>query len=81
MSLNYKGQNLHIDTPSKVLRRKILLLFMYILTKKLKTILKLLIIVSKVSPIICFSVKSNSNVSILTELGVSWDLCGRSFRR
>ena len=48
MSLNYKGQNLFIDNISiKGIAIKILHLFMYILTKKLKIILKLFIIILK----------------------------------
>ena len=71
MSLNYKGQNLFIDNISiKGIQIKILHLFIYILTKKLKIILKLFYnYFKKVNPLVCFSVKSNSNVSILTELG------------
>ena len=48
MSLNYKGQSLFIDNTSvKSIAKKILPPFMFILTKKLKIILKLFIIILK----------------------------------
>ena len=71
MSLIYKGQNLFIDNTSiKSIIKKILLHFMFILTNKLKIIIKHFSSYFKnINPLICFSVKSNSNVSIISELG------------
>ena len=43
--------------------------FIFIHTKKLEIILRIFLITLKVDPLICFSVKSNSNVLIISELG------------
>ena len=71
MSLNYKGQNLFIDNISiKGITRKNITPFYVYSYKKIKDNFQTFCSYFKrVSPLVCFSVKSNSNVSILTELG------------
>ena len=71
MSLNYKGQNLFIDNTSiKVIARKNITPFYVYSYKKIKNNFETFYnYFKKVSPLVCFSVKSNSNVSILAELG------------
>ena len=71
MSLIYKGQNLYIDnTPIKSIAKKNITPFYVYSYKKMRrnyqTFLKKF---KKVNPLICFSVKSNSNVSLISELG------------
>ena len=71
MSLNYKGQNLFIDSISiKGIANKNITPFYVYSYKKIKDNFETFCnYFKKVSPLVCFSVKSNSNVSILTELG------------
>jgi len=71
MSLNYKGQNLFIDNTSiKGIANKNITPFYVYSYKKIKDNFETFCnYFKKVSPLVCFSVKSNSNVSILTELG------------
>ena len=63
MSLNYKGQNLYIDNTSiKSIARKNTTPFYVYSYKKIKDNFETFNnCFKKVSPIICFSVKSNSN--------------------
>ena len=71
MSLNYKGQNLFIDNISiKGITRKNITTFYVYSYKKIKDNFQTFCnYFKRVNPLVCFSVKSNSNVSILTELG------------
>ena len=71
MSLNYKGQNLFIDNISiKGIASKNITPFYLYSYKKIKNNFETFYnCFKKVSPLVCFSVKSNSNVSILSELG------------
>ena len=71
MSLNYKGQNLFIDNTSiKGIAKKNITPFYVYSYKKIKNNFETFYnYFKKVSPLVCFSVKSNSNVSILAELG------------
>ena len=71
MSLNYKGQNLFIDNTSiKGIADKNITPFYVYSYKKIKDNFETFYNYFKnVNPLVCFSVKSNSNVSILTELG------------
>tara|TARA_Y100000590_G_scaffold394159_1_gene472980 strand:+ start:628 stop:1848 length:1221 start_codon:yes stop_codon:yes gene_type:complete len=71
MSLNYKGQNLFIDNISiKGIARKNITPFYVYSYKKIKDNFENFYnCFKKVRPLVCFSVKSNSNVSILAELG------------
>ena len=71
MSLNYKGQNLFIDNISiKGITRKNITPFYVYSYKKIKDNFQTFYnYFKRVNPLVCFSVKSNSNVSILTELG------------
>ena len=71
MSLNYKGQNLFINNISiKGIANKNITPFYVYSYKKIKDNFETFCnYFKKVSPLVCFSVKSNSNVSILTELG------------
>ena len=71
MSLNYKGQNLFIENISiKGITRKNITPFYVYSYKKIKDNFEdFYNCFKKLRPLVCFSVKSNSNVSILTELG------------
>ena len=71
MSLNYKGQNLFIENISiKGITSKNITPFYVYSYKKIKDNFEdFYNCFKKLRPLVCFSVKSNSNVSILTELG------------
>ena len=71
MSLIYKGQNLNVDNTSiKSIAKKNITPFYVYSYKKMKTNYKSFFnYFKKVKPLICFSVKSNSNVSLISELG------------
>ena len=71
MSLIYKGQNLYIDNTSiKSIAKKNITPFYIYSFKKMQTNYKAFSnYFKKVNPLICFSVKSNSNVSLISELG------------
>jgi len=71
MSLNYKGQKLFIDNISiKGIASKNITPFYVYSYKKIKDNYETFYnYFKKVNPLVCFSVKSNSNVSILSELG------------
>ena len=71
MSLIYKGQNLFIDNTSiKSITKKNITPFYVYSYKKIKDNFETFSSYFKnINPLICFSVKSNSNVSIISELG------------
>ena len=71
MSFNYKNQSFFINNISikSVAKNNTTPFFIFTHTKKLEIILRIfLIILKKVNPLTCFSVKSNSNVLIISEL-------------
>ncbi len=71
MSLIYKGQNLYIDnTTIKSIAKKNITPFYVYSYKQMRDNYKTFSnYFKKVGPLICFSVKSNSNVSLISELG------------
>ena len=71
MSLIYKGQNLNVDNTSiKSIAKKNITPFYVYSYKKMRDNYKTFSnYFKKVGPLICFSVKSNSNVSLISELG------------
>ena len=71
MSLIYKGQNLYVDnTPIRSIAKKNITPFYVYSYEKMRTNYQTFYnYFKKVNPIICFSVKSNSNVSLISELG------------
>ncbi len=71
MSLIYKGQNLFIDnTPVKsVVKKNITPFYVYSYKKMRANYQTFSSYFKRVKPLICFSVKSNSNVSLIKELG------------
>ena len=71
MSLVYKGQNLYIDsTPIKSIAKKnITPFYVYSYNKMRNNYQTFYNYFKKINPLICFSVKSNSNVSLISELG------------
>ena len=71
MSLNYKGRNLFIDNISikGIAYKNITPFYVYSYKKIRDNYESFYNCFKKVNPLVCFSVKSNSNVSILTELG------------
>ena len=71
MSLTYKGQNLYIDNTSikSIAKRNITPFYVYSYKKMVVNYKTFSNYFKKVNPLICFSVKSNSNVSLISELG------------
>tara|TARA_B100002051_G_scaffold271167_1_gene305344 strand:- start:92 stop:1312 length:1221 start_codon:yes stop_codon:yes gene_type:complete len=71
MSLIYKGQNLFIDNTSikSVAKNNITPFYIYSYKKIRNNFETFSNYFSRVNPLICFSVKSNSNISIISELG------------
>jgi len=71
MSLIYKGQNLFVDAvPIKSIAKKNITPFYVYSYKKIRNNFETFSsYFSRVSPLICFSVKSNSNISLISELG------------
>ena len=71
MSLNYKSQNLLINNTSikKVVRGNPTPFYLYSYEKIRNNFKNFSNYFKKVDPLICFSVKSNSNVFIISELG------------
>ncbi len=71
MSLNYKGKNLYIDNTSiKSIAKKSTTPFYVYSYRQIKENFETFYnCFKKVKPLICFSVKSNSNVSLISELG------------
>ena len=71
MSLIYKGQNLFIDNTSikSVAKNNITPFYVYSY-KKIRSNFEIFSnYFRKINPLVCFAVKSNSNVSIISELG------------
>ena len=71
MSLNYKSQNLLINNTSikKVVRENPTPFYLYSYEKIRNNFNNFSNYFKKVDPLVCFSVKSNSNVFIISELG------------
>ncbi len=71
MSLIYRGRNLYIDNTSiQSIVKKIVTPFYVYSYKKIRSNYETFLnYFKKVSPLICFSVKSNSNVNLIKELG------------
>ena len=71
MNLNYKGQNLFVDNISirSIAKNNVTPFYLY----SYKTIRNNFEMFSgyfkKINPLICFSVKSNSNVNLISDLG------------
>ncbi len=70
MSLTYKGQNLYIDNTkiNSIAKKNITPFYVYSLKKIKENYQSFSNYFKNVKPLICFSVKSNSNVSIISEL-------------
>ena len=70
MSLNYKGQNLFVDNTSvKSIAKNNITPFYVYSHKKIKNNFEIFSnYFKKINPLVCFSVKSNSNVSLIYEL-------------
>ena len=71
MNLNYKGQNLFVDNTSvkSIAKNNITPFYLYSYKKIRNNFETFSNYFSRVNPLICFSVKSNSNISIISELG------------
>ena len=71
MSLIYKGQNLYIDNTSvkSIATKNFTPFYVYSYRKIWANYQTFSNYFKKVDPLICFSVKSNSNVSLISELG------------
>ena len=71
MSLIYKGQNLFVDNTSvKSIAKKNITPFYVYSYKKIRSNFETFTnYFKRVDPLICFSVKSNSNISLVSELG------------
>ena len=70
MSINYKSGNLFVDNTSiKSIAKKNLTPFYVYSYKKIKSNFEVFSnYFRKINPLICFSVKSNSNVTVISEL-------------
>ena len=70
MNLNYKGQNLFVDNTSvKSIAKNNITPFYVYSHKKIKNNFEIFSnYFKKINPLVCFSVKSNSNVSLIYEL-------------
>ncbi len=70
MSLNYKGQNLFVDNTSikSIAKNNITPFYIYSYKKIKNNFENFSNYFKKINPIVCFSVKSNSNVSLISEL-------------
>ena len=71
MSLIYKGQNLFVDNTSikSIAKNNITPFYVYSYKKIRNNFETFSNYFKRVNPLICFSVKSNSNISIMSELG------------
>ena len=71
MNLNYKGQNLFVDNTSikSIAKNNITPFYVYSYKKIRNNYEAFSNYFKKVNPLICFSVKSNSNISLISELG------------
>ena len=71
MSLIYKGQSLFVDNTSvkSIAKNNITPFYVYSYKKIRSNFETFSNYFKKVNPLICFSVKSNSNMSLISELG------------
>ena len=71
MNLNYKGQNLFVDNASikSIAKNNITPFYVYSYKKIRNNFETFSNYFKRVNPLICFSVKSNSNISLISELG------------
>jgi len=71
MNLNYKGQNLFVDNTSikNIAKNNITPFYVYSYKKIRNNFETFSNYFKRVDPLICFSVKSNSNISLISELG------------
>ena len=71
MNLNYKGQNLFVDNVSvkSIAKSNITPFYLYSYKKIKNNFETFSAYFKKTNPLICFSVKSNSNVNLISELG------------
>ena len=71
MSLNYKGQNLFVDNTSvkSIAKNNITPFYVYSYKKMRNNFETFFNYFKRLNPLICFSVKSNSNISLISELG------------
>ena len=71
MSLIYKGQNLFIDNTSikSVAKNNITPFYVYSYKKIRNNFETFSNYFKRINPLVCFSVKSNSNISLISELG------------
>ena len=71
MNLIYKGQNLFVDNTSikSIAKNNITPFYVYSYKKIRNNYEAFSNYFKKVNPLICFSVKSNSNISLISELG------------
>ena len=71
MNLNYKGQNLFVDNTSikSIAKNNITPFYIYSYKKIRNNFETFSNYFKRVDPLICFSVKSNSNISLISELG------------
>ena len=71
MNLNYKGQNLFVDNVSvkSIAKSNITPFYVYSYKKIKNNFETFSAYFKKTNPLICFSVKSNSNVNLISELG------------
>ena len=71
MNLNYKGQNLFVDNTSvkSIAKNNTTPFYVYSYKKIRNNFETFSNYFKRVNPLICFSVKSNSNISIISELG------------
>ena len=70
MNLNYKGQNLFVDNTSVkgIAKNNITPFYVYSYKKIKNNFESFASYFRRINPLICFSVKSNSNVSLISEL-------------
>ena len=70
MSLNYKGQNLFVDNASVkgIAKNNVTPFYIYSYKKIKSNFESFANYFRRINPLICFSVKSNSNVSLISEL-------------
>ena len=71
MNLNYKGQNLFVDNTSikSIAKNNITPFYVYSYKKIRNNFETFSNFFKRVNPLICFSIKSNSNISLISELG------------
>jgi len=71
MNLNYKGQNLFVDNTSikSIAKNNITPFYVYSFKKIRNNFETFSNYFKRVNPLVCFAVKSNSNISLISELG------------